>query len=61
LFGRALEVSTVGHADELATAASLLMGQAAEGQPVILIDGLPQSDHVPASALIRPLDEDLFR
>ncbi|MEO1249716.1 MAG: coenzyme F420-0:L-glutamate ligase, partial [Pseudomonadota bacterium] len=61
LFGRALAVSTVGHADELASAASLLMGQGAEGRPVVLISGLQPSDHVTASALIRPLEDDLFR
>lgn len=61
LFGRDLKVSTVGHADELAAAASLLMGQAAEGRPVVLLRGLPPSEHVPASALVRPLAEDLFR
>jgi coenzyme F420-0:L-glutamate ligase/coenzyme F420-1:gamma-L-glutamate ligase len=35
LFGRILEVSIVGFADEIAAAASLLQGQAAEGQPVV--------------------------
>ena len=60
LFGRDLKVSTVARADELASAASLLMGQAAEGRPVVLIQGLDPSGHVPASALIRPLEEDLF-
>ncbi len=34
LFGRKLEVSIVGFADEIAAAASLLQGQAAEAQPV---------------------------
>ena len=49
-------------ADELAAAASLLMGQADEGQPVVLISGLPPGeDIVPARALIRPASEDLFR
>lgn len=61
LFGRDLKISTIGYADELASAASLLMGQAAEGRPVVLIKGLASSRHVPAAALIRPLDEDLFR
>jgi len=61
LFGRELKVSTVGHADEVASAASLLMGQAAEGRPVVLIRGLEHSNHLPAKALVRPLEEDLFR
>ena len=62
LFGRILEVSIIGYADEIAAAASLLMGQAAEGQPAVLVRGLswtaPES---PASALVRPPAEDLFR
>ena len=40
LFGRTLEVSIIGFADEIAAAASLLQGQAAEAQPVVLVRGL---------------------
>jgi len=62
LFGRKLEVSVVGFADEVAAAASLLMGQADEASPVVLIRGLrwsaPEST---AASLIRPSNEDLFR
>ncbi|WP_417669160.1 coenzyme F420-0:L-glutamate ligase [Roseibium sp.] len=61
LFGRDLKVSTVGHADEIAAAASLLMGQAAEGRPVVIVSGLRSSPDVPAEALIRPIEDDLFR
>lgn len=61
LFGRELKVSTVAHADEVASAASLLMGQGSEGRPVVLIRGLAPSPHRPASSLIRPLEDDLFR
>ncbi|MEN0000791.1 MAG: coenzyme F420-0:L-glutamate ligase, partial [Pseudomonadota bacterium] len=61
LFGRPLEVSTIAHGDEIASAASLIMGQADEGAPVVLIRGLDPTADVPASALIRPIDEDLFR
>lgn len=62
LFGRVLRVTVVGHADEIAAAASLLMGQASEAQPVILIRGLAQpAPHQPAAALLRPADQDLFR
>ncbi len=61
LYGRVLRVSTVAHADELASAASLVMGQGAEGRPAVLVRGLEPSAHVPASALIRPIEEDLFR
>ncbi|MEJ0018591.1 MAG: coenzyme F420-0:L-glutamate ligase [Acetobacteraceae bacterium] len=43
LFGRTLEVSIIGFADEIAAAASLLQGQAAEAQPVVLVRGLAWS------------------
>jgi coenzyme F420-0:L-glutamate ligase/coenzyme F420-1:gamma-L-glutamate ligase len=62
LFGRILEVSIIGLADEVAAAASLLMGQASEGQPVVLLRGLAHTaPELPASSLIRPAAEDLFR
>ncbi|WP_417686742.1 coenzyme F420-0:L-glutamate ligase [Roseibium sp.] len=61
LFGRELKVSTIGHADEIASAASLLMGQAAEGRPAVLLRGLPATGDSPASDLVRPIEEDLFR
>jgi coenzyme F420-0:L-glutamate ligase/coenzyme F420-1:gamma-L-glutamate ligase len=62
LFGRTLEVSIIGFADEIAAAASLLQGQAAEAQPVVLVRGLDWSaPHAPAAELIRPHAEDLFR
>jgi coenzyme F420-0:L-glutamate ligase/coenzyme F420-1:gamma-L-glutamate ligase len=41
LFGYQLQVTQVGAADELAAAASLVMGQAAEGTPVIHARGFP--------------------
>jgi len=62
LFGRELRVTVVGHADEIASAASLLMGQANEARPVILVRGLTlRTPHQPAAALIRPSAQDLFR
>jgi coenzyme F420-0:L-glutamate ligase/coenzyme F420-1:gamma-L-glutamate ligase len=62
LFGRELKVTVVGHADELAAAASLVMGQAAEARPIILVRGLAQHGaHQPAAALLRPAAQDLFR
>jgi coenzyme F420-0:L-glutamate ligase/coenzyme F420-1:gamma-L-glutamate ligase len=62
LEGRALRVTVVGHADEVAAAASLVMGQAAEAQPVVVLRGLPRNRApLPAAALIRPAAEDLFR
>ena len=62
LFGNQLRVSEEAIADELASAASLLQGQADEGLPVVLIEGYPSSfQHIPASELIRPEEKDLFR
>jgi coenzyme F420-0:L-glutamate ligase/coenzyme F420-1:gamma-L-glutamate ligase len=62
LNGRALRVTVVGHADEVAAAASLVMGQAAEARPVVVLRGLAlDRAELPAAALIRPAGEDLFR
>jgi coenzyme F420-0:L-glutamate ligase/coenzyme F420-1:gamma-L-glutamate ligase len=62
LFGRALQVTVVGHADEIAAAASLVMGQAAEGHPIVLVRGLSFSgSNQSARDLLRPAAEDLFR
>jgi coenzyme F420-0:L-glutamate ligase/coenzyme F420-1:gamma-L-glutamate ligase len=41
LFGRALRTTDLGVADEIASAASLLMGQAGEGRPLVLVRGAP--------------------
>lgn len=60
--GRRLEVTEVALADQLASAAGLLMGEGAEGRPAVLIAGLTLvAPPVPAARLIRPLAEDLFR
>jgi coenzyme F420-0:L-glutamate ligase/coenzyme F420-1:gamma-L-glutamate ligase len=62
LFGRTLEVSIVGFADEIAAAASLLQGQAAEAQPVVVLRGLTwQAPHAPVADMVRPPEEDLFQ
>jgi coenzyme F420-0:L-glutamate ligase/coenzyme F420-1:gamma-L-glutamate ligase len=62
LNGRVLRVTEIGHADEIAAAASLLMGQAAEGRPVVIVRGLgaPSRDGN-AAELVRPKRMDLFR
>ena len=62
LFGQPLRITTVGTADELAAAASALMGQGAEGRPVVVIRGAP-FDPAPGTVrdLLRPRPEDLFR
>jgi coenzyme F420-0:L-glutamate ligase/coenzyme F420-1:gamma-L-glutamate ligase len=60
--GRALEVTQVAAADELAAAASLLMGQGAESVPAVLVRGFPYAQRAgTASELVRPRAEDLFR
>jgi len=62
LFGHALRVTQTGFADEIASAASLLMGQADEARPAVLVRGLAWSGPAsPAAALIRAPEEDLFR
>jgi len=62
LFGRTLEVTETGFADEIAAAASLVMGQADEAMPIALVRGLSWSaPEVPAAELVRPPEHDLFR
>lgn len=62
LFGRPLMVTEVGLGDELAAAASLLQGQADEGQPVVLIRGLEVAGAAEtARDLVRDENEDMFR
>ncbi len=62
LYGRALRVTVVGSGDEIASAASVLMGQGSEGRPVVLVRGLAsRAPNQPAAALIRPQQQDLFR
>jgi len=66
LFGRELQVTQQAIADEVATAASLLQGQASEGLPVVHLRGLDFSGHAsaylrPSSDLIREASEDMFR
>jgi coenzyme F420-0:L-glutamate ligase / coenzyme F420-1:gamma-L-glutamate ligase len=62
LFGRPLLVTDTGFADEIAAAAGLLMGQADEAVPMVLVQGLAWSaPELPAAALIRPAENDLFR
>jgi coenzyme F420-0:L-glutamate ligase/coenzyme F420-1:gamma-L-glutamate ligase len=62
LYGRALRITEIGLADEIAAAASLLMSQADEGRPAVLMRGLRWSQPATTAAdLIRPPGEDLFR
>jgi coenzyme F420-0:L-glutamate ligase / coenzyme F420-1:gamma-L-glutamate ligase len=62
LYGRALRITEVALADELAAAASLVMGQSAEGLPVVHVRGFAATgQRSNAAALIRPKERDLFR
>ncbi len=62
LFARPLAVSISAFADEIAAAASLVMGQGAEGLPVVIVSGLEWSARATtAQSLIRSASEDLFR
>ena len=62
LFGHELRVTETGFADEIASAASLIMGQANEAQPVVLVRGLSWADApTPGASLIRTPEEDLFQ
>lgn len=62
LHGRRLQSTEVGFADELAAAASLIMGQASEGRPVVLARGVPYGRREGcARELLRPKQMDLFR
>lgn len=62
LTGRKLESSELGLADEAAAAASLAMGQADEGTPVVILRGLSYApDGSTARAIVRPRGMDLFQ
>jgi coenzyme F420-0:L-glutamate ligase/coenzyme F420-1:gamma-L-glutamate ligase len=62
LFGRVLRATDVGLADEVAAASSLVMGQAAEGTPIVLVRGVPYGRRDgDAKELLRPKSMDLFR
>jgi coenzyme F420-0:L-glutamate ligase/coenzyme F420-1:gamma-L-glutamate ligase len=62
MFGRVLQVTMPAFADEIAAAASLVMGQDDEALPVVIVRGLTwKAPSLPASELIRASGEDLFR
>jgi coenzyme F420-0:L-glutamate ligase/coenzyme F420-1:gamma-L-glutamate ligase len=62
LFGRELEVSEHAVGDAVAAAAELLMGEAAEAMPVVIVRGLGAGHSEQSAAeLLRPANEDLFR
>lgn len=62
LFGYHLQVTTVGLADQLASAASLLQGQADEGRPIVHARGVPMTRREGSSReIVRAKEVDLFR
>lgn len=63
LYNRSLRHTEVGFTDQIAAAASLVMGQAAEGCPAVVVRGLPFSvdDEATAADVLRPKETDLFR
>ncbi|MGB9915160.1 MAG: coenzyme F420-0:L-glutamate ligase [Candidatus Bathyarchaeales archaeon] len=63
LFGYVLRVKRTAVADELASAAELVIGQANEGIPAAIIRGYKYQPAEDASAreLVRPKEKDLFR
>jgi coenzyme F420-0:L-glutamate ligase/coenzyme F420-1:gamma-L-glutamate ligase len=62
LFGYRLKITIVAAADELAAAASLVMGEAAEGTPAVHVRGFPyQLRESSLKELIRNKENDLFR
>lgn len=63
LFGYVLRVKQTAIADELASAAELVIGNADEGIPVAIIRGYkyPKSNTAKATELIRPKEKDLYR
>jgi len=62
MFGYTLRITLIGVADELAAAASLVMGQAAEGTPIVHVRGFPYPlQNGSLQELLRHRNEDLFR
>lgn len=63
LFGRPLQYTDVGFTDQIAAAASLVMGQAAEGCPVVTFRGLTftPDEQAGAADVLRPREMDVFR
>jgi len=66
LYGRELQTTSIAVADELASTASILMGQADEGIPVVLIKGVNyvsklKNNNATSKDLIRPKKYDIFR
>lgn len=62
LFGRTLRATEIAIADQIAAAATLVMGETNEGCPLVVISGLGwQPSKAGATSLNRPKSQDLFR
>jgi len=63
LFGRAMEVTETDIADSLATAATLVMGEGSESQPLAVIEGAPVewALQVDREEMKMPRDQDMFK
>ncbi len=64
LFGYTLRIKQTAIADELASAAELVIGQASEGIPAAIIRGYTAyqtAENVSATELTRPKEKDMFR
>ena len=62
LYGRRLEITEIAVADELAAAASYVMGQADEGSPVVLLRGAKlRPSEQGSKTLLRDREKDMFR
>ena len=62
LFGRELQTTVIGLADQIASSAALVMGESDEGKPVAIVRGIDMpSDSDNVNDLIRSKEEDLFR
>jgi coenzyme F420-0:L-glutamate ligase / coenzyme F420-1:gamma-L-glutamate ligase len=60
--GRPMEVTQIALADQIASAAGLMMGEGSEGIPAVIVRGMAwDAPDAPATALVRPLAEDLFQ
>jgi coenzyme F420-0:L-glutamate ligase/coenzyme F420-1:gamma-L-glutamate ligase len=65
LFGRTLQATVIAVADSIAAAASLAMGEGAQGTPAVIVRGGGQwvtpEDGPGAASGLRPIVEDMFR
>ena len=66
LYGRELETTEIATCDELSSAASLIMGQADEGLPVVIIRGFDSFDNLrntssSIKSVLMPKEADVFR